>query len=97
MAQTPLHRILSEAHIKRAYFCGLAYDVCVAYSAQDAVDLGYETFFVEDASRGVTEEGMASMKHKLTQAGVSFIHSSELLRGSAPSSSATGPCPNQHN
>lgn len=35
------------------YLCGLATDYCVKFTALDAVRLGFETFLLEDACRGV--------------------------------------------
>ncbi len=35
------------------YVCGLATDYCVKFTALDAVGLGFKTYLVEDACRGV--------------------------------------------
>ena len=35
------------------YVCGLATDYCVKATALDAVGLGFKTYLVEDACRGV--------------------------------------------
>ena len=39
--------------MKRVFFCGLATDFCVAYSALDARAEGFETFVIEDACRAI--------------------------------------------
>ena len=39
--------------MKRIYLCGLATDYCVAFTALDAVEHGFQTFLIEDACRGV--------------------------------------------
>lgn len=42
-----------ERGFRRLFFCGLALDFCVFWSAQDARALGYEVFVVEDACRAI--------------------------------------------
>ena len=37
----------------RIFFAGLATDYCVAWSARDAVALGFEAYVIEDACRGI--------------------------------------------
>ena len=50
------------------YVCGLATDYCVKFTALDAAQLGFRTFLVEDACRGVdlsagdVEKAVADMK-----------------------------------
>ena len=50
---TELDAILHELGIERVVVCGLATDYCVNATALDAIELGYETFFVEDAVAAV--------------------------------------------
>ena len=50
---TGLAGYLRERGLTRLFFCGLAYDFCVGYSAVDAVQLGFEAIVVEDLSRAV--------------------------------------------
>lgn len=50
---TGLGDYLLELNIKRVFFAGLATDYCVKYSAMDARDLGFETYIVTDACRGI--------------------------------------------
>jgi nicotinamidase/pyrazinamidase len=65
----------------RVYVCGLASDYCVFYSAMDAVKVGFQTFLIEDAARGVDfpSGSVASAIEKMKNAGVKVISSSELL------------------
>jgi nicotinamidase/pyrazinamidase len=51
--RTGLDGWLRERGFKRVFLCGLATDYCVAWSAEDAIRLGYETYVIEDASRGI--------------------------------------------
>ena len=50
---TLLNNLLKERGIKRVFIGGLATDYCVKNTVLGALNLGYVTFFLEDASRGV--------------------------------------------
>jgi nicotinamidase/pyrazinamidase len=50
---TGLDGWLRQRGFRRIFLVGLATDFCVAWSAEDAVRLGYEVFVVEDACRGI--------------------------------------------
>ena len=50
---TGLSEYLKKENVRDVYFCGLATDYCVKYSALDAVKDGFNTFLVEDLCRGV--------------------------------------------
>ncbi|TDH58872.1 bifunctional nicotinamidase/pyrazinamidase [Dankookia rubra] len=81
---TGLHGWLRERGFRRLFLCGLATDYCVAFSAEDAARLGYETFVVEDACRGIglpLPEGGTTMdaaRRRLEGMGVTFVASGEL-------------------
>ncbi|RYB04162.1 nicotinamidase [Lichenibacterium ramalinae] len=44
---------VKERGFRRLFFCGLALDFCVFWSAQDARALGYDVVVVEDACRAI--------------------------------------------
>jgi len=50
---TLLNDLLKERGIKRVFIGGLATDYCVKNTVLGALNLGYVTFFLEDASKGV--------------------------------------------
>ncbi len=50
---TGLDGWLRQRGFRRLFFAGLATDFCVAWSAEDAVRLGYEVTVLEDACRGI--------------------------------------------
>jgi nicotinamidase/pyrazinamidase len=50
---TELDALLRRRAIERVVVCGLATDYCVNATALDAIRLGYETFFLEDAVAAV--------------------------------------------
>jgi nicotinamidase/pyrazinamidase len=72
---------LKERGVTEIFVCGLATDYCVRFSALDAVQLGFKTSVIEDASRGVNlrpddaKDAVAEMK----RAGVNIVQSTELL------------------
>jgi nicotinamidase/pyrazinamidase len=80
---TGLHAWLQARGMRRLLLAGLALDVCVAWSAQDALDLGYEVIVVVDACRGVDRPhdgvgAIASSRRWLEGRGAVFIDSAEL-------------------
>ena len=67
--------------MKQLFLTGLATDVCVFYSAMDAVRLAFESIYlIEDAARGIdTPQGSLEERlNDMKQAGVKIIHSAEL-------------------
>ena len=50
---TGLDGWLRQRGFRRVFLAGLATDFCVAWSAEDAVRLGYEVTVIEDACRGI--------------------------------------------
>jgi nicotinamidase/pyrazinamidase len=62
----------------RLFLCGLATDVCVYYSARDALRLGFETYLIEDACRGVSRKSAEEALAGLKNAGVFIVASEEI-------------------
>jgi nicotinamidase/pyrazinamidase len=75
---TGLEFLLRGLGCGAVFLCGLATDVCVLYSAQDALRLGFETYLIEDASRGVAEKSSGEALLKLKSAGASIVSSKEI-------------------
>jgi len=69
---------LRERGITDVYICGLATDYCVSWSCLDAVGLNYNTYFIEDASRGIAENSTAVAMARMKDCGVHLINSSEI-------------------
>jgi nicotinamidase/pyrazinamidase len=73
---------LKEQGIDTVYVMGLATDYCVKFTALDALELGFTTYLIEDASRGVNlspgdvDNAVAEMSEK----GVKVIHSTQILK-----------------
>ncbi|XP_054716368.1 nicotinamidase-like [Uloborus diversus] len=62
---TNLNQELKNRGITHVFICGLALDFCVAYTALDALELGYATVVVENATRGTDNNIIEKMKRKL--------------------------------
>lgn len=60
-----LKKYVDEVGATDVYVCGIATDFCSGATALDSLYLGYRTVFVEDASKGVTPEGIAEAKKKI--------------------------------
>lgn len=61
---TGLASYLRERGFRRVFLTGLALDVCVRYSAEDAARAGFEAVLVEDAARAVDMQGMVEAAHE---------------------------------
>ncbi len=77
---TGLGDYLSEKGVTEVYVCGLATDFCVKYTALDALSLGFKTFLIEDASRGVeiNEGDVKKAVAELQEAGVAITKSRNI-------------------
>ncbi len=79
---TGLGEWLKEQRVTEVFVCGLATDYCVKFTALDAVQFGFETKLIQDASRGVNlhpgdvEKAVEEMKR--TKVGI--VQSAEILR-----------------
>jgi len=77
---TGLAGYLRERGLKALYFCGLATDFCVAWSALDARAAGFEATLIEDACRAIDLEGsLAKAWSDMQGAGVLRITSDSLV------------------
>ena len=79
LGETDLNRQLKDLNITDLYFCGLATDFCVGWSAMDAIDYGYRTVLIEDASRGVNEEAINEIKERLIANKAIVVNSSQVI------------------
>ncbi|KFM70878.1 Pyrazinamidase/nicotinamidase, partial [Stegodyphus mimosarum] len=64
--QTALDSELKKRGVTHVFICGIALDYCVAFTAFDAIEYGYATVVIEDASRGTNNDVMEKIKQKLT-------------------------------
>jgi len=78
---TGLGEYLNSKGITDVYLAGLATDYCVKFTALDALSLGFNTFVIQDACRGVemAEGDVNSALTQMKQAGCKLITSRELV------------------
>jgi len=77
---TGLAGYLREREIDTLYVCGLATDFCVKWSALDGRDEGFDVYVIEDAMRGIDQEGsLAAAWDEMNDAGVQVVSSEAAL------------------
>ncbi len=79
--QTELDDYLKENNIDTLYICGLATDYCVRFTANDAANLGYKTYLIEDACKGVNlspKDSELAIKD-MESNGVIVVNSEDIL------------------
>jgi nicotinamidase/pyrazinamidase len=69
---------LRERGVDEVVVCGLARDVCVLWTAQDALELGFRTRVVWDLCRPVTPDTDAATRGTLQAQGIAIVEASEL-------------------
>lgn len=78
---TGLHDVLRKHGISFLALTGLAADVCVKYTALDALMLGYEVFLVSDATRAVGgDRALRKVLKELGEKGARVVTSEEAIR-----------------
>lgn len=79
---TGLGEWLKAQGVTEVFVCGLATDYCVKFTALDAVAMGFRTFFIEDASRGVNlqPDDVKNAIEVMKRAGIVVAQSNELLK-----------------
>lgn len=76
---TGLTGYLRERGLTRVFCCGLAFDFCVRYSAEDAHAQRFETLVIEDACRAIDMDGSAqATRDSLGAQGIALINSSAI-------------------
>lgn len=77
---TGLAGYLKARAIKRVFVVGLATDFCVAWTAMDALRLGFETYVIEDATRAIDLNGsLAAAWKDMGKKGVKRIQSADIV------------------
>jgi nicotinamidase/pyrazinamidase len=76
---TGLSGYLRERGLSRLFIAGLAYDVCVRFSAEDAMAAGFEVVIIEDACRGLDLDGsITKTRDRLSALGCGMIDAVDL-------------------
>lgn len=78
---TGLHYYLKGLDIRDLYFCGLATDYCVYYSALNAREMGFNVAVILDACRGVDVPAgnVAAALQTMKERGVRLMNHDDLL------------------
>ncbi len=72
---TGLGDYLKGRQVKEVYLCGLAAEYCVLYTALDAIELGFKTYYIEDVTRALTKEGFEKAREQVASQGGKLITS----------------------
>ena len=77
---TGLEFFLKGLGVGKVFICGLATDYCVLFTATDAVNIGFDTYLVEDAVRGVDfpQGSVAEAVSRMKSLGVTPVPAEEL-------------------
>ncbi len=80
-AITGLSNFFQDQAVDEIDICGLATDYCVKFSALDALEMlpGVKVRFIEDASRGITPEGVTAAIEEMRAAGIGIINSTDVI------------------
>jgi nicotinamidase/pyrazinamidase len=70
---------LRERGVDEVYVAGLARDVCVLWTVQDALALGFRAHVLWDLTRPVTAESDAATRETLKAAGIGIVESAEQI------------------
>lgn len=77
---TGLAGYLRERELRRVFLAGLALDFCVFWSAQDAVEAGFETVLIIDACRAIDMDGSRDKAlREMREKGVVFCETGDIL------------------
>lgn len=76
---TGLAGLLRELGVTRVFLCGLAFDYCVRFTAEDAVREGFEVVVIADASRAIAPQTEAAAQDSFRALGVAEIAAASLL------------------
>ena len=76
---TGLAGLLRDLGVKRLFLCGLAYDYCVRFTAEDAVREGFEAVVIADACRAIGPETAAAARDSFAALDVIEIEVSALI------------------
>ncbi len=70
---TGLEGYLRERGVERVYLCGLARDVCVRWTAEDAARAGFDTWVLWDLTRSVDPDADDALRRELQERGIGVL------------------------
>jgi len=78
LKSTGLAGYLKEKKANDLYFCGLAAEICVHFTAKDAIKEGFKATVIEDAVRALNSEDFEKAKAELKELGGKIISSEAI-------------------
>lgn len=75
---TGLAGYLREKEATDLYFCGLAAEICVAFTLKDALELDFSATLISDATRALDTDDFQRTKRDLQTQGAEVISSGEI-------------------
>lgn len=70
---TGLGDFLKGRGVKEIFVCGLAADYCVYFTAKDALELGYTSTIIENATKAIDVSNFENIKRNFIQSGGNII------------------------
>ncbi|MGS4344781.1 bifunctional nicotinamidase/pyrazinamidase [Myroides odoratus] len=77
---TGLLGFLKDKKVTQVYVCGLAAEYCVFYTAMDAKNAGFDTYFLDFATKPISAEDLEQAKAELKANGVVIVNESEEVK-----------------
>jgi nicotinamidase/pyrazinamidase len=78
LKSTGLASYLKEKGTEELFLCGLASDICVYFSINDAFKEGFSCTFIEDASKALDIEGFEKLKKEMFAMGIQIVTSESM-------------------
>lgn len=72
---TALADYLRGKQVEEVYLAGLAGDFCVYFSAKDALQEGFKTYLIEEATRPIDQGGFEKVKEEIVERGGHVVSS----------------------
>ena len=73
LKNTGLFGYLKDRKVSEVFVAGLAADFCVYFTANDAIDLGFKTTIIEEASKPINAENWEKLKLDFKQKGGNIV------------------------
>jgi nicotinamidase/pyrazinamidase len=77
--RTGLDAWLRAMNVDEVHLAGLAAEICVAYTARDAVALGFRSVIVRDGTRALSNQGFDQSAAVLKPLGIAIVSSEQAL------------------
>ncbi len=70
---TGLFGYLKDRNVSEVFICGLAADFCVYFTANDALDLGFKTTIIENATKPIDAENWKKIQKEFKMKGGNLV------------------------